>query len=165
MNHDLTITYLEDKSEYIVLADHLSRNPKLSVTCETNTCKVCKAADASLLKTEDLPDRKEFKDKVCNLKFIDNLVPNTSLEQYEANQQIQEDYLWLNQQKLSFEVEVFSPFEAELLNFKVARTNPAIFNDFPELKKATLKSFLADKELVRSIQLKDKKLRAVRKLM
>ncbi|CBY14813.1 unnamed protein product [Oikopleura dioica] len=161
MNHDLTVTYLEDKSEYIVLADHLSRNPKLSVKCETKSCKVCEAADAPLLKTENLPDRKEFKDEMSNLKFIDNLVPNTSLEQYEANQRIQEDYLWWNQQKLSFEVEVFSPFEAELLNFKVARTNPAIFNDFPELRKATLKSFLANKELVRSIQLKDKKLRAV----
>ncbi|CBY11468.1 unnamed protein product [Oikopleura dioica] len=161
MNHDLTITYLEDKSEYIVLADHLSRNPKLSVKCEANVCKVCEAADAPLVRTENLPDRNEFRVAQSHLKIVENMVPATSLKQYEANQEIREDYLWWNQQKLAFETDVFRPFDAELLSFKVARTNPAIFNDFPELKKANLKSFLANKELVRSIQYKDKKLRAV----
>ncbi|CBY11671.1 unnamed protein product [Oikopleura dioica] len=161
MNHDLSVTYLEDKSEYIVLADHISRNPKLSTKCDMKLCKVCSAADAPLIKTENLPGGKEFNYEGEQLKFVDNLIPNVSMEKYEENQKIGEDYLWWQEQRKAFAVDVFNPFDTEILNFNVARTNPAIFKDYPKLRKLTLKEFLADKELIRSIQMKDKKLRAV----
>ncbi|CBY22343.1 unnamed protein product [Oikopleura dioica] len=162
MNHELEIIYLEDKSEYITLADHISRNSSLSQNCTSNGCKVCLAADAPILRTFDLPMREDLRDsKGDQFMFLEHLVPVRKISTYEETQEIKDDYLWWHEQRANFETERFLPFNAELLNFAVSRTNPSVLKDYPELSKYKLNDLIADKELLHKIQIRDKRLRAV----
>ncbi|CBY20225.1 unnamed protein product [Oikopleura dioica] len=159
INYDIEIIYLSNKSEYIVLADHLSRRESLSTKCE-GQCKVCEAADAPLLNSKTLMLTQDTM-KANEFVLINDLEPVGSVEQFELAQTIKDEYLWWNEHKATFSHARFAPLEGELLSFKVGRSNPAILNDFPELKGMSLKQFLNNKELLNRIQMRCKKLRAV----
>ncbi|CBY08195.1 unnamed protein product [Oikopleura dioica] len=159
INYNIEIVYLSNKSEYIVIADHLSRKESLSVKCDEQ-CKVCAAADAPLLNSKSMA-LTQSTTKANEFTLISELEPVASVEQFEKAQSIKDEYLWWKEHRANFTHARFAPLEGELLNFKVGRSNPAVLRDFPELKGMSLSEFLNDKKLLGRIQMRCKKLRAV----
>ncbi|CBY32007.1 unnamed protein product [Oikopleura dioica] len=161
LNHDLEVVYLSNKDPFIVLADHISRTTEIVQECKGN-CKVCNAADCIVIKTEDIPRAKNLKEEFKisgSFGLVEHMVPNVSIEEYNAIQLVSDDNVWWDLQYSAFKKDHFFPFEGEEFNFSVTRANPAVARDFPELEKLKLTEVLKSHELLRRIQLTDKRLR------
>ena len=78
VNYDVEIHYLSDKSDYIILADHLSRKESLSKKCE-GQCRVCEAADAPILNSSALEFEKD-KEKKDRFHLISEMEAFRSVE-------------------------------------------------------------------------------------